>query len=204
MAKVTVIGLTGSIGMGKSETARIFRSFGVPVFDADAAVHELMARGGAAVTPVDAAFPGVAVGGAINRQELGRRVLDDQAALKKLESIIHPLVRQAEHIFMQQARLHRERLVVLDIPLLFEFGGEERCDYTVVVSAPPFIQRARVLARPQMTADKFQSILNKQLDDRIKRQRADFVVETGLGKRFARLQVRRIIARITGKRKSRP
>lgn len=196
MAKFTVIGLTGSIGMGKSETARMFRSFGVPVFDADAAVHKLMGPGGAAVTSVDAAFPGVGAGGRVDRDELGRRVLGDATALKKLESILHPLVRQAEHAFMQQARRHRRRLVVLDIPLLFESGGEKRCDYIVVASAPPFIQRARVLARPRMTADRFQSILNRQIDDRFKRRRADFVVETGLGKRFARLQVRQIIAKI--------
>lgn len=204
MGKIIIIGLTGSIGMGKSETARMFRQFGVPVFDADAAVHRLMGRGGAAVARVEEAFPGVVVQGAVDRAALGARVFGNDAALKKLEQIIHPLVHGEQQRFLQRARGHRKRLVVLDIPLLFEKGGYQRCDYTLVVSAPHFIQRARVLARPKMTAEKFQSILNKQLSDRAKRQRADFVVESGLGKRFARSQVRRIINKVLNRKRARP
>lgn len=203
MGKTIIIGLTGSIGMGKSETARMFQAFGVPVFDADGAVHRLMGRGGAAVAKVEAAFPGVVVSGAVDRAALGARVFGDDAALQKLERLIHPLVHAERRRFLQQARIRRKRLVVLDIPLLFEKGGFDKCDYTVVVSAPYFIQRARVLARAKMTAEKFRAILDKQLADRLKRRRADFVVESGLGKRFARNQVKHIINRVLGRTRAR-
>ena len=202
MAKIIIIGLTGSIGMGKSATAEMFAAFGVPIFNADAAVHRLMSKGGAAVHKVEAAFPGVVKQGAVDRVALGARVFGDDAALKKLEAVIHPLVHGEQQRFLQQARMRRKRLVVLDIPLLFEKGGFQRCDYTVVVSAPYFIQRARVLGRPKMTEQKFQSILSKQMPDRMKRRRADFIVESGLGKRFARRQVKRIITAVLERKRA--
>jgi len=179
---VLVIGLTGSIGMGKSSAAVMLRRLGLPVHDADAAVHKLMAQGGAAVAAVEAAFPGVVRDGQVDRGLLGPRVLGDDAALKRLEAILHPLVRAEARAFLaQQARLRRP-LVVLDIPLLFETGGDGLCDAVVVVSAPLFVQRARVLRRPGMTEAKMQAILARQLPDAEKRRRADFVVQTGLSK----------------------
>ncbi len=193
MAKPVIIGLTGSIGMGKSETARMFRAFGVPVFDADAAVHALQAKGGLAVGPVEDAFPGTVVSGAVNRQLLGKRVLGDPAAMRQLEQIIHPLVHAEEKKFLARAMARRKPVVVLDIPLLLETGGESRVDHVVVVSAPPVVQRGRVLQRPGMEEGKFRSILEKQMPDKLKRRKADFIVETGLGKRFARKQVQAII-----------
>ena len=188
-----VVGLTGSIGMGKSTAAVALRRLGLPVHDADAAVHRLMARGGAAVQAVAAAFPGVERDGAIDRKLLGARVLGDPAALKRLEAILHPLVRRETWQFLaQQARL-RQPLVVLDIPLLYETGAERRCDVVIVVSAPAFIQRARVLARPGMTDARLQAILNRQMPDAEKRRRADFVVQTGLTKAHALRQLRSIV-----------
>ena len=177
-----VIGLTGSIGMGKSSAAVMLRRLGVPVHDADAAVHKLMAQGGAAVAAVEAAFPGVVQDGQVDRGRLGAKVLGDDAALKRLEAILHPLVRAEARAFLaKQARLRRP-LVVLDIPLLFETGGDALCDAVIVVSAPLFAQRARVLRRPGMTEAKMQAILARQLPDVQKRRRADFVVQTGLSK----------------------
>ncbi|WP_340116375.1 dephospho-CoA kinase [Pelagibius sp. 7325] len=177
-----VIGLTGSIGMGKSTAAATLQRLGLPVHDADAAVHRLMERGGAAVAAVSAAFPGVERDGAIDRGLLGAKVLDDDAAMKRLEGILHPLVRaEARRFLAQQARLRRP-LAVLDIPLLFETGGDKLCDAVIVVSAPPFIQRARVMRRHGMTEAKFQAILARQMPDEEKRRRADFVVQTGLNK----------------------
>lgn len=188
-----ILGLTGSIGMGKSETARMFRSEGVPVFDADAAVHALMAKGGAAVESVANAFPGVARDGAIDRKALGAQVFNNAPALRKLESILHPQVRKAEQAFIKRARMRRKPLVVLDIPLLLETGGETRCDYVAVVSAPEMVQRYRVLARPGMTEDRLAQVLAQQIPDREKRRRADFIIPTGNGKGFARQRVRQII-----------
>jgi dephospho-CoA kinase len=181
---VKVVGLTGSIGMGKSTAAAMFRRLGVPVHDADAAVHRLLARGGSAVTPVEAAFPGVVRGGAVDRAALGRRVFGDPAALRRHEASLHPLVRAASVRFLARTRGRRQDLAVLDVPLLFETGGEKRCDAVVVVSAPPFVQRGRVLARPGMTEARLAQILAQQMPDEEKRARADFVVETGLGKRY--------------------
>lgn len=192
-----ILGLTGSIGMGKSETARMFRRLGVPVFDADAAVHKLMNKGGAAVGAVSRAFPGVDKNGAIDRKALGGRVFNDKPALKQLEAILHPLVRQSEQAFIKRARMERKPLVVLDIPLLFETGGEGRCDYVAVVSAPPFVQRYRVLARPGMTDERLAQIRAQQMADREKRERADFVIPTGNGKGFALARVKDIIKSIT-------
>jgi dephospho-CoA kinase len=178
-----VLGLTGSIGMGKSAAAATLRRLGVPVFDADAEVHRLLAPGGVAVTAVEAAFPGVRrAEGGIDRQRLGQRVFNDPAALRRLEAILHPLVRAAERRFVARARTRRERLAVLDIPLLFETGGGVRCDFVVVVSAPARLQRERVMRRPGMNAARLAGILDAQMPDREKRRRADFVVPTALGR----------------------
>ena len=190
------LGLTGSIGMGKSETAKMFRRLGVPVCDADRLVHDLYAVGGAAVGPVERAFPGVMRNGAIDRAELGRRVVGRPEEIRQLEAIVHPLVRRAQQIFLDAARRRRERLVVLDIPLLYETGGEARVDYVAVTSAPPALQRARVLRRPGMTEERFLGILSHQVPDREKRRRADFVIRTGLGRRDALDQVRAIVRRL--------
>ncbi len=188
-----VIGLTGSIGMGKSTAAAMLRRLGLPVHDADAAVHRQMACGGAAVAAVEAAFPGVTRDAAIDRGLLGAKVLADSAALKRLEAILHPLVRAEARAFLaKQARLRR-LLAVLDIPLLFETGGDRLCDAVIVVSAPPFIQRARVLRRPGMTDAKMQAILARQLPDAEKRRRADFVVHTGLNKAHTLRQLAGIV-----------
>ncbi len=188
-----VIGLTGSIGMGKSTAAAMLRRLGLPVHDADAAVHRQMACGGAAVAAVEAAFPGVTRDAAIDRGLLGAKVLADSAALKRLEAILHPLVRAEARAFLaKQARLRR-LLAVLDIPLLFETGGDRLCDAVIVVSAPPFIQRVRVLRRPGMTDAKMQAILARQLPDAEKRRRADFVVHTGLNKAHTLRQLAGIV-----------
>jgi dephospho-CoA kinase len=188
-----IVGLTGSIGTGKSTAAAMLRRLGQPVHDADAAVHRLMARGGAAVETVAAAFPGVERAGAIDRKLLAAKVLGDPAALKRLEAILHPLVRHETRRFLAlQARLRRP-LAVLDIPLFYETGGEDRCDVVIVVSAPAFIQRARVLSRPGMSEARFRAILQRQLPDAEKRRRADFVVQTGLNKAHALRQLAAIV-----------
>lgn len=192
-----VIGLTGSIGMGKSTTADFFRKHGVPVHDSDAAVHALYA--GRAAPLVEAAFPGVVVDGTVDRKRLGERVLGDRQALKRLEATVHPLVREEEEAFLDTARRERAPIVVLDIPLLFETGAEARCDAVVVVSAPPEVQRARVLARPGMTEEQFERIHVKQTPDAEKRRRADFVVDSSRGLDEAEAQVRDIIRIITGR-----
>jgi dephospho-CoA kinase len=188
-----VLGLTGSIGMGKSTAASMLRRLGVPVHDADAAVHTLMAKGGAAVPAIDRAFPGVVVNGTVDRQALGARVFDDPAALKQLEAILHPRVRRAAYDFIKRHRRRGTPLVVLDIPLLFETGGEVLCDAVAVVSAPSFVQAARVLRRPGMTRQRLAQIRAKQTPDKVKRRRADFVVETGLGKAPTLRALRRIV-----------
>lgn len=190
-----VLGLTGSIGMGKSTTLGFFRAAGVPVHDADAAVHRLYA--GAAVAPVDAAFPGTSVDGVIDRVRLAARVLGDPAALRQLEAIVHPLVRAEERAFLAAARKTAAPLVVLDIPLLFETGAENRVDVVVVVSAPAEAQRARVLGRPGMTEEKFASILAKQVPDAEKRRRAHFLVDTSRGFDSARAQIRGILRAVS-------
>ncbi len=191
---MVIFGLTGSIGMGKSTTATMLRRLGVPVHDADRAVHRLLGPGGAAAAAVAAAFgPGVLSGNGVDRRRLGARVFQDPAALLQLEGILHPLVRQVERRFLAAAARRRCRLVALDVPLLFETNGTRRVDATVVVSAPSFVQRARVLARPGMTADRLDGILKRQVSDRIKRRQADFVVRTGLGKARALRQLTRIV-----------
>jgi dephospho-CoA kinase len=189
-----VLGLTGSIGMGKSTTARFFADEGVPVLDADSVVHELYEN--EAVAPIEAAFPGTCRGGRVDRTELSRRVVGDPRAFKRLEAIVHPLVRETQARFLAQAERTGARVAVLDIPLLFETGGEEQVDAVVVVTAPAEVQRARALARPDMTADKLEALLAKQVPDADKRRRADFVVDTSRGFDFARKQVRAILASV--------
>jgi dephospho-CoA kinase len=196
-----IIGLTGSIGMGKTTTARLFAEAGVPVHDADAAVHALYE--GEAVAPIEAAFPGTTTGGKVDRTELGKRVVGDPAALKRLEAIVHPLVREHERHFLAKAEASGAPVVVLDIPLLFETGAEKRVDAVVVVSAPADMQRARVLERPAMTVEKLEALLAKQLPDEEKRRRADFVVDSGKGVEYARAQVQEILARIARMQKPR-
>ncbi|WP_425407094.1 dephospho-CoA kinase [Hwanghaeella sp.] len=189
-----VIGLTGSIGMGKSTTSAMFKKLGVPVQDADAIVHELMAKGGRAVPAIEAAFPGVTADGAVNRAELGKRVFGDPAALKKLESILHPMVSAERTGFLLRAARMRKPVVVVDVPLLFETHGERKCDMTVLVTAPHFVQAARVLARPGVDRDRLDAIRQKQMPDAAKRRLADAVVNTGLGKGPVRRAVRKIVA----------
>jgi dephospho-CoA kinase len=174
-----VIGLTGSIGMGKSTVAQMFAQAGAPSFDSDAAVHALYAPGGAAVGPIKAAFPGVTRAGGVDRSLLSARVVNDPAAMERLEQIVHPLVRQGQSDFLAVQRAAGAEVVVLDIPLLLESGAPRGIDAVVVVSAPPAVQRARVLARPGMTADKLDAILARQMPDAEKRTRADFVIDTG-------------------------
>ncbi len=176
-----IVGLTGSIGMGKSTAARMLRQMGVPVYDADAAVHAVQAPGGPALPPIEAAFPGVVKNGMLDRQALGARVFGNKEALRKLEAIVHPLVGQRQRAFLKRAARRGEKLVVLDIPLLFEGLGDQRVDATLVVSAPIFLQRHRVMARPGMTADRLDGILRQQVPDVLKRHKADIVILTGLG-----------------------
>jgi dephospho-CoA kinase len=176
-----IVGLTGSIGMGKSTAAEMLRKQGVWVHDADATVHALLGKGGAAVPSIAKAFPGVVKNGAVDRIALGKRVFGDTSALRKLEAIVHPLVREHTDAFIAAAARARQPLVVLDIPLLFETGGR-RCDGIIVVSAPAYLQAQRVLRRPGMTKDKLAAILARQMPDGEKRRRADIVVDTGLGK----------------------
>ncbi|TJV03347.1 MAG: dephospho-CoA kinase [Mesorhizobium sp.] len=191
-----VLGLTGSIGMGKSTTARMFAEAGVPVHDSDEAVHRLYA--GKAAPLVEAAFPGTTAAGVVDRAKLGARVLGDAAALKKLEAIIHPLVRADADAFLAKHRTAGESIAVLDIPLLFETGGRNRVDKVVVVTAPPEVQRQRVLARPGMTEEKLATILAKQVPDAEKRRLADFIIDTGEGMDAARAAVGAIIAELSG------
>jgi dephospho-CoA kinase len=192
-----VLGLTGSIGMGKSTAANTFRRLRVPVFDADAAVHRLQGKGGAAVRPIEAAFPGTTRDGPggrqVDREALRSRVLGDPAALKRLERIVHPLVRKAEQGFLAAARRRGAPLAVLDVPLLLETRGEARVDRVIVVSAPAAIQRARVLARGGMTPERLAAILARQMPDAQKRRKADHVVRTGLSRHAAQRQIRAIV-----------
>ncbi len=199
-----ILGLTGSIGMGKSTAAAMLRRLGVPVHDADATVHALFAPGGKAVAAVDAAFPGVVKGGAVDRAALGAKVFGDDAALKRLEAIVHPLVRAAEHDFLARHRRRHTPLVVLDIPLLFETHGEARCDVVAVVSAPSFLQAARVLARPGMTRARLDAVLAKQMPDGQKRRRADVVIPTGLGKGPALKRLKALVGKMRGSRPATP
>ena len=191
-----LIGLTGSIGMGKSTTAAMFREAGVPVYDADAAVRDLYDLGGAAVGPVGEAFPGAVKDGRVDREALRQAVLGDPEALKRLNAIVHPLVGQDRAGFFAKAQADGADMVVLDIPLLFETGGHANVDAVVVASAPAPMQRERVLARPGMTPDRLDAILAQQMADAEKRARAHFVVDTSQGLEPARAQVAQIIAAV--------
>jgi dephospho-CoA kinase len=186
-----ILGLTGSIGMGKSTTARFFAEAGVPVYDADAAVHALYENEAAAA--IEAAFPGTTSNGKVDRNKLAAKVLGDQPALRRLESIVHPLVRQAEARFLAEAEKNGAPVVVFDIPLLLETKGENRVDAIVTVSAPADVQRARVLERPGVTEEKLAALLANQLPDAEKQRRADFVVDTSQGFDAARAQVAEIL-----------
>lgn len=188
-----VIGLTGSIGMGKSTVAKMFAEEGVAIFDSDAVVHLLYASGGAAVAAVEAAFPGVMKDGGIDRGALAARVVGDEMAIKRLEAIVHPLVGQAQASFLDANRSAGARCVVLDIPLLFESARAGAVDRIVVVSAPLELQRARVLARPGMTPEKLEAILARQVPDAEKRARADFVIDTATSLDQTRAQVRAVL-----------
>ncbi len=192
-----ILGLTGSIGMGKSTTAGFFRARGVPVHDADACVHALY-RGRAAPL-IGEAFPGVVRDGMVDRARLSVAVVGQAEALKRLEGIIHPLVREEEEIFLATSRKAGAGLVVLDIPLLLETGGQERCDAVLVVTAPSAVQRARVLARPEMTEEKFAAILARQMPDAQKRRHAHFVVDTGGSLLAAQRQVGSILSVLAGR-----
>lgn len=189
-----ILGLTGSIGMGKSTTAKMFAEEGVPVHDADAAVHALYE--GEAVAPVEQAFPGTTRDGKVDRALLAKAVVGDPYAMTKLEAIVHPLVAKARDRFLEAARAAGAPVVLLDIPLLFETGGDQLVDAVVVVSAAPEIQRQRVMERPGMTAEKFEALLAKQMPDAEKRRRADFIVDSGHGIESARAQVREILAKV--------
>ncbi len=193
-----VLGLTGSIGMGKSATAALFAEAGTPVHDSDAAVHALYAGPDAA--RIEAAFPGVLRGGLIDRARLSERVLDDPVAMRSLEAIVHPYVARDRDAFLASARQRGEPIVVLDIPLLFEIGGDKEVDAIVVVTADEAVQRARVLARPGMTPDKLDRILARQTPDSEKRRRAHFVIDTGHGVEDARRQVRAVLRALARRR----
>jgi dephospho-CoA kinase len=191
-----VLGLTGSIGMGKSTTAAMFRQQGVPVHDSDAVVHRLYA--GRAAPLIEDAFPGVTRDGVVDRGMLGQRVIGNAIAMKRLEALVHPLVREEEEAFRVRAAQSRTAIAVLDIPLLFETGGDARVDAVVVVTAPANVQRARVMARAGMTTDRFEQLLARQTPDVEKRRRAHFLVDTGQGMASARRQVADIVKALAG------
>lgn len=186
-----ILGLTGSIGMGKSTAAKMFEAEGIPIYSADAAVHKLYS--GKAAPLIEQSFPGTVDTGTVNRSKLAAAVLGDNAAMKKLEAIVHPLVTEEEQLFLEQNRQHGEKLVLLDIPLLFESGKENRVDKIIVVSAPSHIQRERVLAREGMSEAKLDAILARQLDDKDKRQRADYIIDTNVSFEAMREQIQNII-----------
>ena len=193
-----LIGLTGSIGMGKSQTAKLFARLGIAVYDADAAVHALYEAGGAAALAIGEAFPGTVANGRVNRAALAARVHGDPAALARLEAIVHPLLAGEERAFIE--REAGAEFIVLDIPLLFETGAEARLDAVIVVSAPQEVQRARVLAREGMNQDRLEQILARQMPDAQKRAKADFVVETGKGLDHALRQLEDILAQLRRRR----
>ncbi|MBK20515.1 MAG: dephospho-CoA kinase [Rhodospirillaceae bacterium] len=189
----TVIGLTGSIGMGKTTASNMLKGMGLPVCDSDSLVHQLLGKGGAAVSPVGKHFDNVVVDEAVDRAALGQKVFGNADALKQLENIIHPLVRAAQQRFIKTCRSQKRFAVVLDVPLLFEVETDKICDLTLVVSAPRFIQAQRVLSRPGMKEERFHATLKRQMSDREKRKRADFVVQTGLNKRETLNRLREIV-----------
>lgn len=195
MSRMVVLALTGSIGMGKSTATKALRALGVPVHDADAAVHRLLRQDRETIAAVEAAYPGVVRDGQVDRGELGQRVFGDPTALRRLEAILHPAVRAATARFLRNARRQRRPLAVLDIPLLFETGGDAGCDGVIVVSAPDFVQRARVLPRRGMTPERLAAILARQTPDEVKQRRADYIVPSGLDRRIS-LQALARIARL--------
>ena len=195
-----IVGLTGSIGMGKSTAAKMLRQMGVPVYDADANVHAIQAKGGVALPAIEAAFPGVVKDGVLDRQALGARVFGNKEALRRLEAIVHPLVGQRQRAFLKRAARRGEKLVVLDIPLLFEGAGERRVDAVLVVSAPAFLQRHRVMARPGMSNQRLDGILRQQVPDVLKRRKATVVIPTGLGLAPTRLALARAVAKLKKRR----
>jgi len=192
---MVILGLTGSIAMGKSTAAGMFRWLGVPVFDADGTVHRLLAEGGAGVAPVAAAFPGTERGTAIDRDAVAAKVFGDASALRRLESVLHPLVRREQTDFLEIHARRQAALVVLDIPLLFETRGDRACDRVAVVSAPAFLQLQRMMARPGMTRDRAAAVLSRQMPDVEKRRRADFVIPSGLGRAFTFRAIRAIVGK---------
>lgn len=194
-----VLGITGSIGMGKSEAARMLGRLGVPVFDSDAAVHAMMGPNGDAVVAIAEVFPEAVENGAVDRRRLGARVFDDSDALARLESILHPRVYRAQRSFLARLAAHRRPLVALDIPLLFETGGERKVDFSAVVSAPERVQDRRVLSRSNMTSRRLQDIRARQLPDCDKRRRADYVLPSGLGKRVMFRAICRMRADLAGR-----
>lgn len=199
MSKPFILGLTGSIGMGKSAVAAMLRGLGVPVFDADAAVHALQGPGGACLVPIERAFPGTTGPAGVDRQKLGAAVFGDPAALKRLEAIVHPEVAELRRTFLAD---HSDApLIVFDIPLLYEKSGQHGLDAVVVVSAPAALQRERVLARPGMSADKFEQILALQVPDTDKRARADYVLDTATSLAETRHAVQRLVHQLTGTQK---
>ena len=195
-----VLGLTGSIGMGKSTAAAALARMGLSVHDADAVVHRLLAGDRALIDAVRRAFPGVYRDGRIDRQRLAKKVFGKPAALARLEALVHPRVCRAERRFLERQARRRARIVVLDIPLLFETGAEARCDAVIVVTAPSWLQAQRVLRRPGFTVERLESVLERQLPDREKRRRADFVVQTGLGKGFSLRALRRAVRKSLGRK----
>ena len=194
-----IVALTGSIGMGKSTTSAMFKDLGVPIWDADAAVHRLYSAGGAAVAPLQALIPDAIGPDGVDRAVLTSKILQDPALLKQIEAIVHPLVGKDRADFLADARSAGAPLVMVDVPLLFETGGQAYVDAVIVVSCPPDMQRARVLARPGMTEEKFESILARQTPDDVKRAKSDFVIDTGLGLDAAREQVGKVHAALMAK-----
>jgi dephospho-CoA kinase len=190
-AAMIILGLTGSIGMGKSTTAKLFTEAGVPVYDADATVH--MVYEGEAAPAIEAAFPGTTVGGKVDRAKLSAQVVHDAAAMKRLEGIVHPMLRAYHQKFLDEAEQSGAPVAVVDVPLLYETGGEKRVDAVVVVTTSPEVQRERILARDNMTAEKLDAILARQLPDAEKRKRADFIVDTSRGLDPVRARIRDIL-----------
>ena len=188
-----ILGLTGSIGMGKSTIADNFRRLGIPIHDADKTVHDLLKPNGDAFLPIKQMFPEAIKKGAIDRNVIAARIFDDKNSLTRIEQLLHPLVRARERKFLGWCAREGKRQVVLDIPLLFETGSENRCDIVITVSAPAFVQEPRVLKRCGMTREKMASILARQMPDAEKRRRSDFVVLTGLGRDFSLLQIQNIV-----------
>jgi dephospho-CoA kinase len=201
--RVFVAGLTGSIGMGKTETGKLFRRLGIPVLDSDAVVHALYEPSGQAVEPIGQSFPGTVKDGRVDRAALASRLEGDEAAFQRLEAIVHPLVRKARDQFLLAAESRGDPVVILDIPLLFETGAEQSVDAVVVVSAPPEVQQQRVLARPGMTLDKMRMLNARQIPDVEKRAKADFVIETDKGLEQAFLEVRRVAAELLQRARTR-